>query len=179
MEIELPPDLGSGRGEMGFGVVLVGELPGQEGPRRAGGQLFGQADAAQEAAFLGADQADVRAQAADQVDPLRAHPVGHEDGHGMAKGPADRGKGDSGVSAGGLDDQAAGGQGPALVGLAQDVEGHAVLDAARHVQVFGFGVKDPPLSAEGEFDLHERRVADQAGQLGDLLFLIGRGLRHR
>jgi hypothetical protein len=41
---------------------------------------------------------------------------------------------------------------PLLVRLPQDVQGHAVLDAARHVQLFGLGVDRARRSAVAEMD---------------------------
>ena len=179
VKIELPPDFRPGRRMVGRDIVRIGELAGEKRAGRPEGQLLGQADTAQKAAFLGADQADVGAQAADQVDPLRAHPVGHEDGDRMAESPADGRERDAGVPAGRFDDQTSGRQGPAFVGLAENMKGHAVLDAAGHIQVFSFGVQDPPLTAEREFNLQQRRVADQAGELEHLLFLIVGPLGHQ
>jgi hypothetical protein len=48
---------------------------------------------------------------------------------------------------------------PLLVRLPQDVQGHAVLDATRHVQLFGLGVDRARLSAVAEMDSQQRSVA--------------------
>ena len=165
-KLQLPPDLGTGRQVVGLDVVLVGELAGKE---RCPGAL---PRAPRTCVMLprkppcsAADEVDGRPEAPDEIDPLGAHPVGHEDRHGVAEGTADGRKRDARVAARGFDDPAAGTERPAPVGLAEDVEGHAVLDAARHVQVFRFGVDRPFPAPEHEIDRQQGGVADQAREL--------------
>ena len=78
---ELPPDLGTGAGFVGEDVVQVLELARQES--RGGGLRVGlrPLDAAEEASLVLADEVDVRAEGADQGQPLAAHPLRHEDRH--------------------------------------------------------------------------------------------------
>ena len=161
---ELPPDLGPGRPKMGVDVVFVGELPRQERAFERGGVLLGEADAAQEAAFLLGHEADRGPEAADEVLALLAHPVGHEDGHGMTEGPAEGREGDARVAARRLDDHRARLERPSLVAASEDVIGHPVLDAAGHVEVLGLGIEDAPLPVEAEIDGQEGGVAGPVAQ---------------
>jgi len=142
-------------------VVVVVELARQEGAGVALRELLGQRDAAEEAAFVAADQAHGGAEAADQVLALLAHPVRHEDRHRVAQRAADRGEGDAGVAAGGLGDRRAGRECHPRVRAGEDVQRHAVLDAAGVVQVLGLGVDRARAAAEGDVDGDYRGVADQ------------------
>ena len=92
-----------------------------------------------------AHEADRGPEAADEVLALLAHPVGHEDRHGVAEGPADGREGDAGVAARRLDDRRARLEDPPLVAAAEDMIGHPVLDAAGHVEVLGLGIEDAAL----------------------------------
>ena len=53
------------------------------------------------------------------------------------------------------------------VGLAQDVEGHSILDAAGHVHVLGFGVDHALPTAVAEVDRQQRRVADHVLEVAE------------
>jgi hypothetical protein len=117
--------------------------------------------------FLFIDQHDLGAQALDQVDPLRAHPVGHENDRGMPQGPADGAKRDARVAAGRFGNQISLLEGPPRIPLLQDMECHAVLDAAGHVQVFGLGINDALLAAEHKFDGQKGGIADQRRQFAN------------
>ncbi len=165
-EAQLPPDLRSRRARVRLDVVLVGELPGEEGSIRRrreslppGGCCRGIRPP------LSAHERDACAEAADQVDPLLAHPVGHEDAApGVPERAPDRGEGDAGVAARRLDDRIPRPKGAALVAHAQDVERHPVLDAPGHVEILGLGVDDAGSAVELEVDGQQGRVPDQAGQ---------------
>ena len=54
---------------------------------------------------------------------------------------------------------------PVRVPLAENVERHAVLDAAGHVQLFALGVDHAPLPAVAAFDGQHRRVPRQAAEM--------------
>src|ERR1041385_2233420 len=105
---------------------------------------------------------DRRSHGADQVHALAAHPVGHEDGDGVAERTPHAGERDAGVPARGLGDRVPG-LDPALgIGATEDVQRHPVLDAAGEVEVLGLGVDQAPLALVGELDLEHGGVADQA-----------------
>ena len=146
---------------MRLDVGLVGKLAGQKDVGPAGGEFLGHADAAQEAALLAADRDDLRAQALDHQYPLAAHPVGHEDRDRMAEGAADGGERDAGVAAGGLGDLVAGLDSAVLVCPPQDVQRHAVLDAAGEVEILGLGVDDAIRAAVTVVDSQQWRIAHQ------------------
>ena len=124
-------------------------------------------DAAEKAPFLAGDRANLGTEAADQVNPLPAHPVRHEDRDRVAERPADAGDRDAGVAAGSLDDRSARLEHAPLVATPDDVQRHAVLDAAGHVQVLGLGVDRAGLAAKLALDREDRRVADQVAERPD------------
>jgi hypothetical protein len=78
-----------------------------------------------------------------------------------AASAADR---DPGIAAGRLEDRRPRIQQAGFRTLPEDVQRHAILDAAGHVQVLGLGVQSPPLTPVGEIDYQERRVADETGE---------------
>src|SRR4029453_8432767 len=161
---ELGPDLGSRGALVGLAVVLVGELAREESAGRGARQLLGEADAPEEPALGGADEAHVGSEGPEEVDALGAQPVWDEDRNGMAEGPADGREADPRVAARGLDDEGAGRERSFLVRAREDVQRHAVLDAPRHVEGLDLGVEMGPPALEGVVDGKERRVADEAAE---------------
>ncbi len=129
--------------KVGFAVVSVGELVRKEGVAHLFGELVRACYASKEAALLFADENDIGSEAAYKVLPFGAHPVRHEYRYGMPEGATDRREGYAGVAARRLDYHVSRFQSPRLVGLAYYVDGHAVFDAAGHVEVFGFGIDGP------------------------------------
>ena len=77
----------------------------------------------------------------------------------MTQYGADGRKGYPRIAARGFRDDTARMDLPFRVRLPQDVQGHAVLDAARHVQLFGLGVDRTRRSAVAEVDSQQRSVA--------------------
>ena len=159
---ELQVKFGAGGLGVCFDIGGVGKLSRQEDIFVFHRHFFRHPNAAEESALLLGHWNDVRTQAMDQVHALAAHPVGHEDGHGVSQRPAYRRKSDAGVSAGGFGDGVSRVQ-PALgVSPADDVQRHPVLDAAGEVHLLAFG-KDGALAARYfVFDSEQRRVADQS-----------------
>ena len=167
--LQLSGDFRAGSGLVGLRIGFIGELARQEDARAAGGEFFGHANAAEEAALLFADGNDGGTVAANKIFAFVAHPVGHEDGDRMAKRGSDSGEGDARVAAGGFGDDVAGLNFFLLVGGAQNVQRHAVLDAARHVQLFGLGVEDALFAAIAKMNPEKRRVPGEAPQGMELL----------
>ena len=114
---------------MGGVVFRVGELVGQEG---AFGftHLIGEGNRAGEAAFHFGNEPNRSTETFDQVDPLLAHPVGHENRERIAQVGTDRSKSDAGVAAGRLRNRHTFSDSARFVRLAEDVAGDAILDAA-------------------------------------------------
>src|SRR5271165_2020953 len=160
----LRPDFRAGGFFVGLDIREVGELAGEEDVLARGGQLFAHADAAEESALRGGNGYNFGAVAANELRALLAHPVGHEDLDRVAQDAAERRKGNAGVAAGGLGDGEAGLDLPFLIGLLQDAQGHAVLDAAGEIHVFGFGVKNAFAALIAEVDADEGGVADETSQ---------------
>ncbi len=109
------------------------------------------------------------AEALDHQHAFARHPVRHVDAHGVAERAADGGEGNAGVAAGRLGDHVAGGDLTARVGALQDVQRHAVLDAAGEVVRLVFGVDAVLVPAIAAVDLEQRRAADQPCQRDQLL----------
>ena len=103
-------------------------------------------------------------EAPDQVDAFAAHPVGHEYVDRVTERPTQRGERDAGVAARGLGDRCSASERSGLVAAHEDVEGHAILDAAREVQVLGLRVDASSDAAVGKVDAEQRRVADKMRQ---------------
>jgi hypothetical protein len=157
--LELGADLGTRGGFMRFHVGVIGELAGQENARLAGGKFLRHANAAEKSALLFTDQDNPGTVAANQILAFAAHPVRHENRHRMTQSGADGGKGNAGVAAGGFRDDVAGMDLILRVSLPENVQGHAVLDAAGHVQLFGLGVNRTLETEVAEVDAQERSVA--------------------
>src|SRR5271157_1914542 len=99
---KLRPDLRTRGFFMRFAIGGIGELAREENILARSGKFFAHANAAEEAAVPFADRHNFSAIAADQVDTLLAHPIGHKDFDRMAKHAADSGEGDAGIAAGGF-----------------------------------------------------------------------------
>ena len=70
----------------------------------------------------------------------------------MAQGASDGGERNTGIAAGGLGDGRAGPKQAALIPPGQYVQGHAVLDAPRQVEILGLGVYSAGLPVVLEVD---------------------------
>ena len=158
------PDLGAcGRAVRG-GVRGVGELTGDEAVRRLGGQLLRLGNGALHA--LGAlGEHQLRAVGLHQLTALNAHGLRHDDDDAVASCGGDGGKADAGVAAGRLDNDGAGLERTALLGIGDHGIGDTVLDGAGGIEVFELCVD---LSAEvfrgGEtVELEQGSGADQVG----------------
>ena len=77
----------------------------------------------------------------------------------MTQYGADGRKGYPRVTASGFRDDTARMNPSFLVRLPQDVQGHTVLDAARHIQLFGLSVDRARHSAVAEVDTQQRIIA--------------------
>jgi len=99
--------------------------------------------------------------AAQQGDPFLAHPAREVDSDWMTQGAADGGERDSGVPAGRFDDQPTRPQRTAQVAPPHDLEGHPILHAPGHVQVFRLGVDPAFPSTKSEVNRQQRRVPDE------------------
>ena len=161
LSLQLQPDLGTGAGEVGIDVGLVGKLVRQEGARVGVLHRIGPGDGPEKAAIGFADEHDRRAEAGDQRNPLAAHPVGHEHRHRVSQRPADGGKRDPGVAARRFGNGVARRDGAGLVGALQDMQRHAVLDAAGQVEWLVLGVNGARRAVDQERQREQRRVADQ------------------
>src|SRR5437899_9858310 len=138
--LHLSANLGTSRRFVCFDIGIIRKLARQENAGMTGRKLLRHSDTSKETALLFADRNDVSAVASNQIPALMAHPIGHENGYRMAQHGADGGKGYTRIPARGFRDHTAGMYFPLFVGLLEDVQRHAVLDAARHVQLFGLGV---------------------------------------
>lgn len=103
------------------------------------GKLLAHGDGAEKAAFLTGYQPNFGAKAFHQADAFHAHPVGHVDDHRMPQSGTHGGKGNAGIAAGGLRDRNARPDSAFGIRLAQDMQRHAVLDAAGEIVMLRFG----------------------------------------
>src|SRR6185369_3417030 len=87
----------------------------------------------------------------------------------MAQGPAQCSKGDAGIAAGSFGDRSSRLKQLSLVTDAQNVQRHAILDAARHVEVLGLRVHDARLPPEFAANGQKWRVPHKMRQSAHLL----------
>ena len=127
-------------------------------------EFVGHADGAEEPAQFRGDRDHRGAEALDDQHALARHPVRHVDAHRVAERAADGRERDAGVAAGGLGDHVAGRDFAARIGALQDVQRHAVLDAAREVVGLVLGVDAVLVAAVAAVDFEQRRAADEARQ---------------
>src|SRR5208337_768596 len=160
----LRPDFRAGGFFVGLDIRGVGELPGEEYVLAGSGQLFAHTDAAEESSLRGSNGNHFGAVAANELHAFLAHPIGHENLNWVAQNAAERREGYAGVAAGGLGDGEAGFDLPFLISLLQNAQGHAVLDAAGKIHVFGLGVENAFAALVAEVDADEGGVANQASQ---------------
>jgi hypothetical protein len=156
-----------------FGVVRVGELPWKEGAFVLCRQHFGTLDAADEPPLLASHKVDLGPETSDEIDAFGAHPIGHEDCDRMSQRPSDSGERNAGVAARCLDDEVARRKQTPLMAAAYDVQGHAVFDAAGHVEIFGLAIEDALLSVEAKLHNQHGRIAYQARETIQAAFDIG------
>ena len=159
---ELRGDLGAGGFVVRLHVGGVVELLRAEHAPRLARELVGHADGAEESAELGGHGNHRGAETLDDQHALARHPVRHVDAHRVAERAADRGEGDAGVAARGLGDHVARRDLAARVRALQDVQRHAVLDAAGEVVRLVFGVDAVLVAAVAAVDFEQRRAADEA-----------------
>src|SRR5208283_3243572 len=160
----LRPDFRAGGFFVRFDIGGVGELAREKNILACSGQLFAHADAAKESALLGTDGNHFSAVTANQLHALLAHPIGHENLNGVAQNAAEGGKRNTRVAAGSLGDSEAGLDLSLFIGLLQDAQGHAVLDAAGEVHVLGFGVENAFAALKVEVDADKGGITDEARQ---------------
>src|SRR5439155_3106554 len=85
----------------------------------------------------------------------------HDDG-AVAARIADQRQADAGIAGRALDDDAAGLQQAAFLGVLDDVERGAILDRAPRVQELGLAEDHAPRDLRGAAQLDQRRVAERA-----------------
>ena len=124
----------------------------------------GEGDRAGEAAFRFGNEPNRCAETFDQVDPLLAHPVGHEYRDRIAQVGPNRSKSDACVAAGRLRNRHAFSYGACFVRLAENVAGDAVFDAAGVIVVFRLRVYDPRFAFVKQGNFQHWGVADQSRQ---------------
>ena len=88
--------------------------------------------------------------------------LGHDDDGAVAAGIADQREADPGIAGGALDDDAAGPQQAALLGVLDDVERRAVLDRAAGIEELGLAEDRAPGLLGGAPQLDQRRLPDRA-----------------
>ena len=160
--VRVRPDLRTGRRLVDGGVGRVDELAGDKGLGQFFRQFLGLGDGALHA--LGAfGENQLGTVGAHELTPLDAHRLGHDDDDAIAPRRRNRGKTDSGVAGGGLDDDGIGiEQSPAL-GVVDHRLGDAVLDRAGGVEIFKLG-QQTRLQLLFLFDmrqLQQRGLSDQ------------------
>ncbi len=174
--IHLGQDLGAGGGLVRQRVRRVGELVHIDRVGGVGGQPLGDVLVVFRVALanVGAGQAHVHAQAAQVLDLLARHLVGHHQDQPVALEDAHLGQAQAGVAGGGLDDGAAGLQPAVLLGRLDHGERDAVLDRAARVHVLQL---EEQLARPGveALQFQHRRVADQVERGHDG---FGRGGEH-
>ena len=77
----------------------------------------------------------------------------------MAECLADRSERNPGVAARGLDYQLVWSDLASPVAGFDDMEGHSILDASRHIEIFGLGEYCADLSIESVFHLQQRCIS--------------------
>src|SRR5215471_14228369 len=159
---KLRPDFRAGGFSVGLNIGRIGKLPREKNVAAAGGEFFAAANAAEEAALVFADRNHFGAIAADEMDAFLAHPVRHKDFDGMAQHAADSGEGDPCVAAGSFGDGVTGSNFSLSVGLLENTQSYAVLDAAGEVQILRLGMKHAVLALITEMNRKQRSVANQA-----------------
>ena len=149
---------------MSIAVLAIGKLAGQEHIVARFGERLGRGDGAQETALFAADQMQLRAERAEQAFAFFAHPVRHIDPHRMLQRTAERGHGDTGIAARRFGNHIPRLQRAARIAAAQDVQRHAVLDAAGQVVVLSLRIDDPALALPAQMDGQQRRAPNHPRQ---------------
>jgi len=142
------------------GVVVLGCV--EVTLRLAGKQVFGGQHGAI-GAVLRRGQHDLRPVGAQNLDALRAGVFRQKELDGVAARRAEHGQGDAGVAAGALQDRLAGVEQAGGLGLADDIERGAILDAPAGVVPFRLGVDGDGLrqAAGDPLQADQRGIADQ------------------
>jgi len=86
---------------------------------------------------------------------------------------SDAGERYAGIAAGRLDDEVARLEQAALVAAAYDVQRHAVLYTAGHVEILGLAVKDAPLPTKTKLHGQHGGVTHQAREAIEAAFDVG------
>ncbi len=150
---------------MGLGVGGVDKLAGDKAVRDFLRQLLGLLDGSLHAlAALGQHQ--LRPVGPHDLPALHRHGFRHGDDHPVAAGGGDCSQADAGVAAGGLDDDGAGLELPALLGVPDHGPGDPVLDGTGGVQVLQLG-QEPGGQGQLGFDVVQLDQGSAANQLRD------------
>jgi len=152
MFFQLDPDLLAGSQAVRLCIHFVRKLAGQKDIRPVGGYFDCLADAPQKSPLFPGYRDNFGAQAANDIHPFLAHPVGHHDLYGVPKGLPDGREGDAGIATGSFHDGVARFNPPGLIGFLKDVECHPVLDAAGNVELFAFGINGAFFTLEPVMD---------------------------
>ena len=152
---------------MSVHIILVRKLPGKKRALFSLCILFYTLDAAHKAPIFFTDQDNFCPKTSDEVLTFITHPNRHKNRHRVSQCAPDRGKCNSRVAAGDLDNLRPRIKQRPGITLFDDTERHAILDAAGHIQVFSFSVKLAVLSLVKELNDQKRRVANQALQPAD------------
>lgn len=110
-------------------------------------------------------QNDFRAEVSEKRDPLGRHGFWHRQDQPVTADRRDEGEPDAGVAAGRLDDRRPGPQDPAALGVLDQRDAEAVLDAPAgisHLQLRDYPTRKPAGEA---FQLHHRGPADGRGEV--------------
>ena len=152
-------------------AAAVGEIVELVGPDRAvrlrGGDLLGEAAGIAHVIVRvgvghGRDEPQIGAAQQQHVLLFLALRLGHDDDGAVAARIADQREADAGIAGGALDDDAAGLQQAALLGVLDDVERGAILDRAAGVEELGLAEDRAAGRLGGAPQLDQRRVADRA-----------------
>src|SRR5688572_27149498 len=141
-EEELPPDFRPRRRFVGLDVCLIRELCRQKDVLLFFGEFFSHPNTAEKTALVSTNVNNFGAEAFDQYNTFRAHPVRHEDHYLVTQRAANRGERDAGVAAGRFRNRVARLNAAFLISPLENVKGHPVLDAAGHIHVLGLCIDD-------------------------------------
>ena len=163
----LLPDFGAGRLVVAAPVGEVVELVGPDRPvrllrRDLGGEPLGIAYVIVWIGIgRGRHQPQIGAAQPQHVLFFLALRLGHDDDRAVAAGITDQRQADAGIAGGALDNDPAGPQQPALLGVLDDVKCGAVLDRAAGVQKLCLAEDRAPGLLRGPPQFDQRRVADR------------------
>ena len=162
LAVGISPNLRAGSGLVDSGVCGINELAGDKAARNLLRQLVGLGNGALHA--LGAlGQHQLCAVGLHQLAALHTHGLRHDNNDAVAPGGGHRGKADTGVAGGGLDDDRTLLQQPLSLSIVDHGLGNTVLDGAGGIKVLQLGqkggLKTQLLLNMGQ--LQQRSLADQ------------------